>query len=54
MNDKRVRVGVVGAGIWGSMHVRAYLQHASAELVGICDLDEGRAKKLAADYGVPK
>ena len=54
MGGKTVRVGVIGAGIWGSMHVRAYAQHASAELVGVCDLDEARAQKLASDHGVPK
>lgn len=54
MTEKTVRIGVVGAGIWGTMHVRAYAQHASAELVGICDLDEGRAVRLAEEFGVPK
>ena len=38
-----VRIGVVGAGIWGTMHVRAYAQNPLVELVGICDLDEERA-----------
>ena len=40
MNTKTVRLGVVGTGIWGKMHIRAYQQHASAELVGVCDLDK--------------
>ena len=53
MRDRRVRLGVVGAGIWGRMHIRAYVQHPSAELVGICDLDESRAKQVAAEFGVP-
>ncbi len=53
MQDRRVRLGVVGVGIWGRMHIRAYVQHPSAELVGICDLDESRAKKVAAEFGVP-
>lgn len=54
MANKTVRVGVIGAGTWGAMHVRAYVQHASAELVGICDLDEDRAGQLAERFGVPK
>ena len=53
MQDRRVRLGVVGAGICGRMHVRAYVQHPSAELVGICDLDESRAKQVAEEFGVP-
>jgi predicted dehydrogenase len=54
MKGKRVRLGVVGAGIWGRMHIRAYLQHPSADLVGICDLDAARATKTAEEFGVPK
>ena len=54
MQDRRVRLGVVGAGIWGRMHVRAYVQHPSAELIGICDLNKSRAKHVAEEFGVPK
>ena len=53
VKDKKVRLGVVGTGLWGRMHVRAYTQHPSAELVGICDLDENRARQVAEDFGVP-
>jgi len=54
MKTKRVRVGVVGAGIWGRMHIRAYLQHASADLVGICDRDALRAADTATEFGIPR
>jgi predicted dehydrogenase len=40
--------------MWGTVHARAYSQHPSAELVAICDLDEGRARKVAEEYGSPK
>lgn len=53
MSEKKVRLGVVGTGIWGKMHVRAYLQHASADLVAICDLDEQRAKQVAEEFNIP-
>ena len=49
-----VRIGVVGAGIWGTMHVRAYAQNPRVELVGICDLDEERARRVAEKYAIPK
>jgi len=52
--DRKVRVGIVGTGIWGNMHIRAYLQHPSAEIVAICDLDEGRARKTAERFGIAK
>jgi predicted dehydrogenase len=54
MSSRIVRLGVIGAGIWGRMHVRAYAQHPSAELVAICDLDEERAGELAREFGIPK
>ena len=54
MNAKRVRLGVVGTGIWGRMHVRAYLQHPSANLVAVCDLDAKRAAKTAREFKIPK
>lgn len=47
MQKETIRVGVIGAGTWGAMHVRAYAQHPGARLVGICDLDIGRARALA-------
>jgi predicted dehydrogenase len=49
-----IRIGVVGAGIWGTMHARAYAQNPLVDLVGICDLDEERGRKVAAQYSIPK
>ena len=54
MKAGRVRVGVVGCGIWGQMHVRAYLQHPSVDLVGVCDTDKAGAQRTARDFGIPK
>ena len=51
---KQVRVGVVGAGMWGTVHVRAYAQHAGAEVVAVCDLDEARAREVATLWHIPK
>jgi predicted dehydrogenase len=36
------------------MHVRAYAQNPLVELVGICDLDEERARRVAEKYAIPK
>lgn len=54
MKTGRVRVGVVGCGIWGQMHVRAYLQHPSVDLVGVCDTDKARVRRTAREFGLPK
>jgi len=50
---RQVRVAVIGAGIWGTAHIRAYSQHAAAELVAICDVNEERARSAASQWGVP-
>jgi predicted dehydrogenase len=50
---EQVRLAVVGAGIWGRMHLRAYAQHPSAAAVAVCDLDAGRAREAAEEHGVP-
>jgi len=49
----RLRVAVIGAGTWGQVHIRAYRQHAAAELVAICDIDEDQARKAARRWNVP-
>jgi len=48
-----IKLAVVGVGIWGTMHVRAYKQHTDAEVVAICDLDATRAHAVANAYGIP-
>jgi len=50
---RQVRVAVVGAGIWGTVHARAYSQHASAELAAVCDMDERRARETAEAWDIP-
>jgi predicted dehydrogenase len=49
-----VRIGIVGAGLWGAMHARAYAQNSRVELAAVCDLDKNRASRLAQQYGIPK
>jgi predicted dehydrogenase len=49
-----VRIGIVGAGLWGAMHARAYAQNSRVALAAVCDLDESRARRLAEQYHVPR
>lgn len=49
MLDK-VKVGVVGLGIWGQNHPLVYADYERAELAVVCDLDEERARAVAAEY----
>ena len=51
---KQIRVGVVGVGMWGTVHIRGYAQHAGAEVAAVCDLDEARAREAARQWHIPK
>ena len=46
-----LRVGIVGCGSIARSHALAYLGHPGAELVGVFDVDAGRAAAFAAEYG---
>jgi predicted dehydrogenase len=48
-----VRVALVGAGHLGKHHARLLKALPDAELVGICDVDEARAKEMAEQWEVP-
>ncbi|MDE0169584.1 MAG: Gfo/Idh/MocA family oxidoreductase [bacterium] len=48
-----LRTAVVGVGAIGSLHARIYQEHPLAELVGVVDVDEGKARAVAEPLGVP-
>ena len=47
-----VKTAVVGVGIWGEQHIKAYQAHPYAELVAICDLNDKRLRETARKYNV--
>jgi predicted dehydrogenase len=46
----RLRVGVIGAGMWGRNHVRTLAQMADVELAAVCDLSEAVRRRTAAAH----
>lgn len=46
-----IRVGVVGVGALGQHHVRVYAGLPEVQLVGLVDVDSGRAGEVAAKHG---
>lgn len=49
---KKLKVAVVGAGIYGKNHINAYLWNPKVDLVAICDLNEEITKKIGKKYGI--
>lgn len=54
MKSERVKVGIVGAGLVFTSHLKGYLSHPQAEVVAICDLDTERAGQFAETYQIPQ
>lgn len=48
-----VRVGVIGLGAIGNLHADIYKEMSRAQLVGVCDIDQERARKASERLGVP-
>ncbi len=51
MAERRLKVGVVGVGYLGSFHAEKYASLSEAELVGVYDVDQARAREVAAANG---
>lgn len=49
----RLKIGIIGAGIMGQWHARAYQLHPQCELVAVSDLDRNRAQAFATQFNIP-
>jgi predicted dehydrogenase len=47
-----MKTGIVGCGQVAPMHIRAIRQSGKAEIVGLCDMDESRARALADRFDI--
>jgi len=50
---KKLRIAVIGTGFWGKNQARVLSQLDQTELVCVCDVEEGRAKAVGAEFHVP-
>jgi predicted dehydrogenase len=53
MNEQRLRVGVIGAGV-GALHLAAYAPLPQVEIVALAGLDDDRVRRVASEYNVPQ
>src|SRR5258708_27738950 len=49
--QRKIRVGVVGAGEFGRNHARGYREIDGVELVGVLDQNAARAEAIAQEFG---
>jgi predicted dehydrogenase len=50
--SKPLRVGVLGTGNWGRVHIEAYWRNPDTQLVAICgQSNHERVERMAAQYG---
>src|ERR1019366_7024246 len=54
INMERVKVGVIGAGLWGVNHIEAYQGLAHAEVIAVADPVPGRAKEISKTFNIPR
>jgi len=51
---EKVRVGVIGCGVIGRVHLKCLSKNPSAEIVAVADIREEAAKEAASQFGVTK
>ncbi len=48
---EQIKAAVVGVGLFGEYHAKAYAEYHRSELAMVCDMNEQRAKAVAQKYG---
>ena len=46
----KIRVGIIGAGVWGYQHARAFSERNDVEIVGIVGRTEEKTRKRAREF----
>ncbi|MCU0521656.1 MAG: Gfo/Idh/MocA family oxidoreductase [Anaerolineae bacterium] len=49
----RIRIGIIGVGIIGKVHLRNYRQIDDVEVVALADIDEPEGERVAKEFGIP-
>ena len=50
----KVRIGLIGAGLFGESHLQAFRAVRAAEIAAVFDTDAARAKDMAHEFGIPR
>jgi UDP-N-acetylglucosamine 3-dehydrogenase len=50
---EKVRIGLIGSGLFGESHLQAFRAVRTAEVVAVYDLDRERAEQIAREFKIP-
>jgi predicted dehydrogenase len=50
----KVRLGLVGCGVFGESHLQAFRAIGTGEIVAVFDTDHGRAQRVSDEFGNPR
>ena len=51
---RKARIGIVGTGLIGEVHIQAFQKHPLCELVAVCDMNESRLQEMKMKYAIPE
>ena len=54
MTQDTLGMGIIGTGLWGSHHARAFTTLPRTTLAAVCDIDADRAQAFAREHGAAK
>jgi len=49
-----LKIGIIGCGLNSDYHINFARAYAGAEIVGVADLDEGKARECSRAYGIQR
>ena len=52
--DKKVGVGLIGAGFIGSIHAESFKKISNADILAVMSPPPGEARNFAEKHGIPK
>lgn len=51
---RKARIGIVGTGLIGEVHIQAFQKHPLCELVAVCDMNVSRLQEMKMKYEIPE
>jgi predicted dehydrogenase len=50
----KLKIGIIGAGVWGKTHAFLYREHPGVEVAAICDMNKAKADAFGEEFAIAK